>query len=199
MLKISKMTGKLKHIPAINTNTLSNVFCKDRRETDTVCQHCYSFNMLETFRKSCVDPWEVNSKLLSEGELSKHSLPVVNSAVFRFHGHGELINDTHLINLMNICETNPLTTFSLWTKRPKIVNKVLKSRPKPESLILIYSNPSLSKVLDKVPTNFDKVFNVTKNHTPTSDYTDCTGVSCMKCLACYQKGNGRDIIVEALK
>lgn len=33
MLKISKMTGKLEGIPALNTNTLTNAFAKGQRKS----------------------------------------------------------------------------------------------------------------------------------------------------------------------
>ena len=44
-LKISNMTGKLKDIQAINTNTLSNSFCKKENQSnnpDKICTICYS-------------------------------------------------------------------------------------------------------------------------------------------------------------
>ena len=35
---MSKMSGKLKGIPAINTNTLTNLFCiRQHQKTDTIC------------------------------------------------------------------------------------------------------------------------------------------------------------------
>ena len=41
-VNISKMTGKLEGIPAINTNTLSNDFCIDqhKRKNNSICTYC---------------------------------------------------------------------------------------------------------------------------------------------------------------
>jgi len=46
MLKISKMSGKLEGIPAINTDTTTNAFCKKMNESkkeNLICRSCYSF------------------------------------------------------------------------------------------------------------------------------------------------------------
>ena len=61
----SKMSGKLKGIPALNTDTTSNEYCKKMSKTDTICGSCYSWNMLKTFRKSAVPSFKRNSKFLS--------------------------------------------------------------------------------------------------------------------------------------
>ena len=68
VIHISTMTGKLEHIPAINTNTLSNAFCQSmqRKPDNVICTNCYSVAMLETFRKSCVPAFEHNTELLTE-------------------------------------------------------------------------------------------------------------------------------------
>ena len=48
-LKISNMTGKLEDIQALNSNTLSNAFCKKENQSnnpDKICTICYSFYMI---------------------------------------------------------------------------------------------------------------------------------------------------------
>ena len=207
---ISKMSGKLKFIPAINTNTLTNPFCiRQHQKTGTICPECYSFTMLEGYRKNCTPAFERNSKLLSDW-IDWDDLPVINSAFFRFSAHGELINETHFVNLIRIARKNPHTTFALWTKRASITRKFTKPYNSkwetlyngedfgdiPPNLILVFSNPRIDKVID-VPRGFHKVFNnVSKGSTAPQN---CTGRKCMECLACYRKDSGTDVIVEMVK
>ena len=192
-VRISTMSGKLSGFQAINTNTLSNSFCSLMRQTDAICSACYSAAMLSGSRKNCVPAFEHNSALLSGALLTARQLPVINARYFRFHGHGELINGTHLENFYRIAEHNPATTFALWTKRRDLIRS---GRARPANLILIYSNPSLQKVMRKAPARFDKVF----NNVPAA-YTgpaNCTGQRCADCLACYTR-EGADVIVEHAK
>ncbi len=198
MIKISTLTGKLKGFQAINTNTLSNSFCSKMSQTDAICKDCYSRSMLQGIRKNCVKPWENNSVLLSSSILDTADLPIINAHSFRFHAHGELINDRHLVNLFNIAKHNPFTTFALWTKRKDLVNTLLLTQTKPDNLILIFSNASTKRLLNKVPVNFDKVFNASKTGNVSDSQTKCTGKSCIDCMACYRI-NDHKIIVEKIK
>jgi len=66
VIKVSRMTGKLDGLAAINTNTLSNEFCQQQHAAGkTICGDCYSVRMLQTHRQNCVDPWEQNSRALA--------------------------------------------------------------------------------------------------------------------------------------
>ncbi len=189
------MTGKLVEIPAINTNTLTNEFCQKMHTSSPqcICWDCYSYAMLEGSRKNCRPAWQLNSEILSGGLLG-YPLPRFNSLYVRFDGHGELINDTHFINYLLITEHNPKTTFSLFTKRHKLVKRVLETRKKPQNLILVYSNPLVDRITDKIPYHFDKVFNTT---TEKSTRDNCTGRKCIECLACYT--HGTNTLVEMKK
>ena len=199
-VNISKMTGKLEGIPAINTNTLSNNFCIDqhKRKNNSICNYCYSVTMLKTFRKSCVKSFQHNSDLLSSKVIHPDGLPIINSAYFRFSGHGELINNIHFINLINICVKNPSVTFSLWSKRVTVIRDVLKTHKKPKNLILIYSNPKIDHILKKIPDHFNKVFN-----NVTSGAVNCSPKkgACLACLKCYKfsKSEKNNIIIEQVK
>jgi len=197
MLKISKMTGKLKGIDAINTNTLSNSFCSKMRETDAICKECYSASMLQGVRKNCVQPWQNNSDKLSK-VIPIENLPVINAHSFRFHGHGELINYQHLDNFMNIARKNPFTTFAIWTKRIGFIRKWKKSNKNLDNVVFIYSNPSTEKKMTRPPKGFDKVFNALYNDDISNGETLCTGVSCIDCMACYRH-NEHTVIVEKVK
>ena len=192
-IKISKMSGKLSGIGAINTDTTTNEFCIRQKDTDTICGKCYSHKMLSTYRKSCVPAFQHNSRLLSE-LIDWDLLPVINQAYFRFNGHGELINMAHFQNIVNIARKNPHCNFALWTKRASIVRQFKEELP--DNLILVFSNPRIDKVI-YIPRGFHKVFN---NVSPDSDIKqNCTGKKCMDCLLCYRKGSATDVIVEAVK
>jgi hypothetical protein len=193
---ISVMSGKLKGISAINTNTVTNEFCQKMQKGNNICKHCYSQAMLTGSRKNCQDSFQRNSDLLSSRALLPHEIPIINAAWFRFHGHGELINMQHFHNLCSIAFSNPQTTFALWTKRKDIVWDYHKhvSMP-PKNLILIYSNPKLDTIMTEPPRVFDKVFN---NITDKTRPALCTGQKCMDCLECY-RFEGADVIVEHVK
>ena len=201
-LKISTMSGKMLHIPAINTNTLSNPFCVTANESEnpnSICVNCYSHVMLTRYRSNCVLPWQRNSDLLSQGVLSDEQIPVINSHSFRFHGHGELLNTTHYINFVLIARKNPECTFALWTKRRDIVRRAQNSvvcGEKPKNLILVYSNPTIDKIKNKPPLGFDKVFNNTSSLTKADN---CSGRKCIDCLQCYRLDSGVDVIIEKVK
>jgi hypothetical protein len=193
----SKMTGKLKGIPALNTNTLTNTFCTKMRKTDTICKVCYSASMLEGVRQNCAPAWEKNSQALAM-PIPVDNLPTINAHTFRFHGHGELINYEHLQNFINIARKNPDTHFSLWTKRINFIRKFLKEDTTPDNMIFIYSNPKTGQIMEKVPAGFHKVFNAANDDSVKQGQTHCTGQKCVDCMACYRH-NEHTIIVEKVK
>jgi hypothetical protein len=210
-LKISKMSGKLEGIKAINTNTLTNAFCTAMHKKEkTICADCYSINMLQTFRKSCAPAWQLNSDILSAGLINDELLPRFNSDdTVRFHGHGELLenadgsnvfgynNNYHFQNFINIAAINPDTFFTLWTKRRDIVNAVLDSGVVlPGNLSLIYSNPAKNH-LSRLPRYFDKTFNVITADQKENFSVNCSG-RCADCMACYSRNN-IETIVEVIK
>ena len=201
MLKKSVMSGKLTGIPAYNTNTKSNEFCIRQKDTDTICGQCYSHKMLDTYRKSCIPAWQRNSDQFADW-IEWDDLPRDNDLFVRLNGHGELINETHFVNIIRLARKNPRTTYALWTKRASITRKFTKPYngndfgDVPTNLILVFSNPRIDKVIG-VPRGFHKVFNnVSKGSTAPQN---CTGKKCMDCLACYRKDSGTDVIVEMVK
>ncbi len=205
-LKISTMTGKLEHIPAINTNTLTNPFCVKMHNSEnpnSICVECYSHRLLNGYRLHCAPAWQQNSDLLSKSILPDDQIPVINSHSFRFHGHGELLNSIHYLNFIQIARKNPHCTFALWTKRRDIVQSQRRlndyfhaRRPKPDNLILVYSNPTIDKVMKTPPIGFDKVFNNTSTLT-TAD--NCSGRKCIDCMQCYRLDSGVNVIIEKVK
>ena len=191
-------SGKMLGIPSLNTDTTSNEFCQsmyNSNKDNLICKECYSMNMLNTFRKNCKPKFLNNSKFLSEKIHEAEYLPVCPSTVGRFHSHGELINTNHLYNLVNICHNQPMTTFTLWTKRKNIVSRVLKSRNKPKNLILIYSNPIVDRLNIKLPKHFDKVFNNVSSKTSNINCNE----KCLDCMKCYTLGDKTTQIIEQIK
>src|SRR6056300_356508 len=142
----SSMSGKLKNLRAINTDTTTNPFCmKQKTNKKSICSFCYSWYMLETFRKNCVDAFASNSILLSTTCLkSNNNIPFIIDAYFRINGHGELINTLHLHNIVNIALFNPHCNIAVWTKRKDLINKYFDEHEKPKNLILVFSNPKIN-------------------------------------------------------
>ena len=191
-------SGKMLGIPSLNTDTTSNEFCQcmyNSNKDKLICRECYSMSMLNTFRKNCKPKFLNNSKFLSEKVHDAEYLPVCPSIVGRFHSHGELINTNHLYNLLNICNNQPRTTFTLWTKRKNIVSRVFNKHKKPDNMILVYSNPYIDKLDVELPKYFDKVFN---NVSKDSSVVNCSK-KCLECMMCYTLGNKTTQIIEVIK
>ena len=201
-IHISTLTGKLEDFHAISVNTLTNKFCikmhKSKRK-DHICPKCYSFSLLQGFRKNVAPPLERNSQLLSSCVLNHEELPYIKDDYFRFDAHGELINLVHLLNYMNIARKNPFCNFALWTKRKDLIGLFFKLEyVKPENMILIYSNPRISNIMKEPPRYFDRTFNNVLEHEEI-EQQNCTGQKCKDCLKCYIPNNGVTTIVEKVK
>ena len=195
---ITHHKGKLQGIQSINTNSLTNPFCKAMsKNRKNVCSKCYS-NRLISFRKELGASLERNSILLSEKALKREQIPKINALYFRLHSFGELINKVHFENFMRIASANPKTTFALWSKRIDLIQNTRFDIP--PNMIIIYSNPILNEYMKKPPMSFDKVFSVF-----TAEYAlenniniNCGARNCLGCLNCYEF-NHIGIINEVLK
>lgn len=193
-LKISDMSGKLTGIPAINTSPKDNPFCQAMHAGGCeVCTHCYSHAMLDGHRRNCRPAWARNGEILSKGPLGK--LPAFKPGeTVRFSGHGELHNAQHMSNLFAICRHNPDVQFTLWTKRIRLVQSVIRKEGKLDNLILIRSSHNLNK-RDSLPKYFDKVFTVwSYDHKSIC----CGKRKCKDCMICYG-GSNRTYVDELLK
>ena len=179
-IHITQGSGKLANIISINTPTTTNPFCQSMQKTDSVCKSCYA-QRYEKIRPNIVTAFERNL-FLSERELLPLEIPTISDDIARFASYGELINMMHFINLLRIALANPRTVFTLWTKRYRIVQRVLKHMDKPDNLILIYSSPVVGKV-SALPKHFNKVFTAFAKDTDTTDI-NCHG-SCNTCRLCY--------------
>jgi hypothetical protein len=197
-LKVTpKGTAKLAGMPSLNTNTATNPFCEAMHSSPderVICRTCYSMYALNTYRKNCAEAWQHNSDQLSQ-PLEDWQIPRLNAVYFRFNSHGEVLNETHVVNLFRICEVNPRTTFVLMTKKHQLVIRVVEKYGLPDNLILIYSNPIKDRITEHKPKYFHKVFNVTtQKHTGDN----CTGRKCIECLTCYDTGKN-SVIIELEK
>ena len=191
-------SGKMLGIPSLNTDTTTNKFCQgmyNSKQDNLICRDCYSMSMLNTFRKNCKPKFQNNSEYLSSKIHPREYLPPCPSSVGRFHSHGELINSIHLENILNICLNQPMTTFSLWTKRKNIVSRVLRNRDKPKNLVLIYSNKYIDKLDIGLPKYFDKVFN---NVSKDSSIVNCSK-KCIEGMMGYTIDNPTTQIIEVIK
>ena len=190
---ITQGSGKLAGIISINTPTTTNEYCQSMQKTDSVCKSCYA-QRYEKLRPNIVQAFKRNL-FLSERELLPQEIPAINEQIARFASYGELINMMHFINMIRIALANRQTIFTLWTKRPKIVQIVLKLLGKPDNLILIYSSPVVG-VPSKLPKGFDKVFTAFAKGSDTTDI-NCHG-ACNSCRLCYSH-NDTTFINEIIK
>lgn len=186
-------------IPSVSTSALTNEFCKCMAEGCGVCANCYA-RSLESLRKSMESHLIDNGEILSKSVLAGADIPMFNNQVVRFDSFGELINENHLINLVNICKANPYTTFALWTKRKDIVKAVMDKEGKPDNMILIYSSPMLNRA-EELPPHFDKVFTVYESEYALANNTpiNCGDKKCINCRKCYNVSDTTTHIHEMLK
>lgn len=182
--------GKLAGFNSLNTSVENNSYCQKMNKTDAICKACYALTMEKRFKNLRVNI-QNNSEILSSRILERQELPRVNAVAFRFHSTGELINNTHFINFINIALDNPLTRFVLWSKRVDIINKVLKTHTLPDNLKLIYSNPKMNSKDIKPPKHFTKVFTVYSKNTERNDI-NCKS-KCKDCMLCYTDNNIQNI------
>lgn len=176
-------TGKLAGFQSLNTSVALNTFCSKMRDTESVCKACYAANMEKAYKGLRVNI-QSNGELLSKSILETHQLPRINANAFRFHSTGELINETHMINFINIALDNPRTRFVLWTKRRDVINKTLAKRSLPDNFKLIYSNSKVDDEDIKLPKHFIKVFSVYSKGTEDKQAINCSG-KCQDCMTCY--------------
>jgi hypothetical protein len=188
---ISIGSGKMENMTSINVSSLDNEFCQVMSKVPgSVCGKCYS-NRYAKMRPSLEQALLRNTEILGSRLLEKCEVPAINARFVRFNSFGELINEIHYLNLIQIAMRNPYTSFGLWTKRADIVMKY----PKEPNIRYIYSVP---KTDGEIPREeyldfFDKVFLVQS----TDENQNCHG-KCIDCLLCYEQ-NDTVIIRERIK
>jgi len=194
-LHVSKLQAKMEGILSISSSVSDNPFCKKNATIPgSVCSKCYATRGIKRF-KSLKSLLEKNTEVLSKVRFTKEDIPFFNDTIFRFQSHGEINTTLEVENYMTICDANPHCTFTLWTKRPNIVNKVLSKREKPANMILIHSSLMVDRE-EKLPENFDKVFTVFSSEDAG---INCGAKSCITCRKCYNLEDKTVFVREKLK
>ena len=195
-------TGKMNGLQSLSSACTENQYCKARaKNKNLVCNHCFSMAMQKRY-KTLTTKLQRNSEILQNEVFAVNAWPRVNAAIFRLEAFGDLANETQCINYFNLCKRNPETTFSLWTKNPFIIDRVLKSgERKPKNLIIIFSSPCLNKASEKIFERFsfvDKIFTVYDKEHAGNVNINCGARSCNDCRRCYSKRTGK-VVNELLK
>lgn len=187
-----KMEGRR----SISTSVLKNAFCQSRQKCkDSVCSKCYANAHLKKC-KALEEHLTDNLELLSGSVIPMENLPVLPDKLFRFESFGDLMNEVHFINYVNIAKKNPQTNFALWTKNFEIVNRVLKYMDKPENLFLIASSYEVNKKEDPASLgNFDKIFTVYNYEFAKENNVsiNCGVRDCKDCNLCYTRNSVTEI------
>lgn len=202
----TKHTGKMENMISISTSCKENEFCKSMQQIKgSICEKCYAKTQLN-YQPSTANKYAQSTLDLTLRLLNFEEIPSIDSVTgtCRLEAFGELNNTIQVLNYFNICEKNPDINFSVWTKRPDLINEVINilGHQKPENLNIIWStlmingSPAIGKY------NFvDGYFTV---YTP--EYAqqhnikiNCGGRKCVDCLECYDYHDGIFIINELLK
>lgn len=196
----TKHTGKMEGFQSLSTTCLNNPLCQARRNNpELVCSHCYSAT-LQARRSNITPCFEENGRILSESIIPVEYLPRINATYFRFESFGDLINENHAINFINIAKKNPRTTFALWTKNPWFIASAINhGYAKPENLIIVQSSCRLNTIEKPMYDFIDKVFTVYDKKASESVNIQCGKNNCIDCLRCYTKTDEVEYINEKLK
>ena len=90
-IHLSKMSGKLEGFLAISSNTTTNPYCitkNSKAKPNNICGDCYSWAMLNSYRKNMTAALQYNSDLLSQSVLDYEDLPSLLVSHIRFNTHG---------------------------------------------------------------------------------------------------------------
>ncbi len=188
-IHVSKMSGKLKGFRAVNFNPLTSTFCRSMHaKGGGICEHCYSFRMISTYRKSCAKPFTANAELMSGAMPPEGFVGFDPGEHVRLLAHGDMDNKEQYINFVKLCEYNPGAQFTMWTKRKDIVLRYLSL--KPHNLTIIQSSSQINTP-EPIAPGFDAVFTVYDDETLIKvPSTRCYGKSCASCMYCYTKPAG---------
>ena len=217
-LFISHPQGKMHDIPAITESCLCNPFCAQMaKDAGNVCSMCYARSGLG-FEIAAALRYERNTELLSQSEIPDYYLPRFYSDVARFETHGDWVNLTSALNEIKIAKFNPMTQFTVWTKRIDLLRELAgKGVKQPSNFHVKVSSPVMNQCLPQTLKKelADKgwkvsYFTVMSLDSLLSQYgleflqahgeevVTCGGRDCRNCMRCYGLHEKEDI-VELLK
>lgn len=191
LLKVSTgLTGKMAGMTVITSSMLHNENCaKLSKMKGSVCEHCYSQRAL-SYRANVRECYEKNGKILSTDIIPENELPYINSAFCRLESHGDLINETHLVNYIRLAEKNPHCTFAMWTKNYRVLLTYFrKGNLQPQNMQIVLSSPMLNKEMNLAP--FERIglrvksFTVYDKEAAEQMDINCGGRKCIECRRCY--------------
>ena len=188
----TKLTGKMEGMTVITSSCTNNPHCQELAKIEgTICSHCYSMRGL-SYKEKPRKAYMKNGRILSSGIIPKEELPYINAQICRLESHGDLINEAHLENYVNLCKKNRHCKFSLWTKQWKIVEKYFETHKSPQNLTIIFSSLMINKQMNiqkykdmglkcKVFTVYSKDY--LKEHNEIK--INCGANNCLECQRCY--------------
>ena len=191
-----KHNGKMKGMQSLSTSALCNEQCiQNKQDPESICNKCYALSMLLQY-SNLTKMLESNYAILTSSILPINELPATNVRYFRFEAFGDIANEIHFINYINMCVKNPHTQFAIWSKNPHIIDTVLNDMhyEKPHNLEIVISSLYLNVAfnIDAMPYKkrywfVDKIFTVY-----TADYAikhnipvNCGNKKCIECRLCY--------------
>lgn len=206
LYKSERLTGKMHDIHGFSTANLENPFCQRCRENSSlVCAKCYARSTL-LYRKAMREHYVDNGNMLSR-PMADSEFPRTWEDVIRLETHGELLNLQHLQNYVRLCELNPQTQFTLWTKRVNLIREAaLRGISQPSNLHIKISSPFLNRESHVDKTWYQAhgwnltLFTVYDLAHATQEHKEitCGGRECRTCMKCYGNHAMEDI-VELLK
>ena len=135
-IKITNHSKKYKLSGFLSINVLPGEFCKrNMQDKSKICSQCYGVKILKQYN-NVKKALGFNTDVLSKRILTSHECKQVEKYIngkrilygIRLNSIGELINDIHVENLENIAyEIDPKIPITLWTKRPELLFKVIKT------------------------------------------------------------------------
>lgn len=193
----NNMTGKMQGMIAIGTSCKLNPHCKlNQLLNGSICQSCYAENM----RKTTAYKQAFNTLVLCTYIFPDEQIPLLNSVFskLRFESFADILNDTQVINYINIARKNSHLNTAIWTKRPAALYNVLINHfdgIKPENLSVVVSSLYVNRTADVkgkyiLSSGADMVNHVFTVY--TADYAIKHGISiqcgvsiCIQCGLCY--------------
>lgn len=190
---------KMEGLRSISTSCKKNPICQARAKVPgSICEKCYAQTYLK-MRPGLRDWTEWNYDILNAGILDKRDLPDIYDDVFRLESFGDSATETDVINKLHLCEKNPGTWFTVWTKNVDIYGRVFKAGyKKPKNLIIIISSFMINVVADISKYKWaDKVFTVFESEEVAralgyeincgnqSDISAGLKRKCRRCMKCY--------------